>query len=221
MTLTILALGCLLGGCERHNEPAPAGESKQPAATGTIVAVGDSLTAGYGVAEAEAYPPLLEQKLRAAGYNWRVVNAGISGETSSGTLSRINWVLKLKPDIVILETGANDGLRGIDPRLTGKNLDETVRILKENRVTVVLAGMRMVSNLGRDYTAAFAAIYPATAKKHHLALIPFFLAGVAGEPSLNQADGLHPTAEGYRIVTATVYPYLVRAVTEKQARRQR
>jgi acyl-CoA thioesterase-1 len=222
MTIMIIALGCLLDGCERHGMPEPAAESKQPASAGTIVAVGDSLTAGYGVAEADAYPPRLEQRLRAAGYNWRVVNAGISGETSSGALSRVKWVLKLKPDIVILETGANDGLRGIDPRLTEKNLDETVRILQENRVTVVLAGMRMVSNLGRDYTEAFAAIYPAVAKKHHLLLIPFFLAGAAGEPSLNQADGLHPTAEGYRIVTAMVYPYVVRAVTEKQqARRQR
>jgi acyl-CoA thioesterase-1 len=222
LTVSTIALGCLLGGCERHSEPAPAAEKEQPAYAGTIVAVGDSLTAGYGVAEEDAYPPRLERLLRTAGYNWRVVNAGISGETSSGTLSRVNWVLKLKPDIVILETGANDGLRGIDPRLTGKNLDETVRILKENQVTVVLAGMRMVSNLGRDYTEAFAAIYPAVAKKHHLLLIPFFLAGVAGEPSLNQADGLHPTAEGYRIVTATVYPYVVRAVAENQKpRRQR
>jgi acyl-CoA thioesterase I len=221
LTVTIIALGCLLGGCERHSEPAPAAERAQPVFAGTIVAVGDSLTAGYGVDEADAYPPRLEQQLRAAGYNWRVVNAGISGETSSGTLSRVNWVLKLKPDIVILETGANDGLRGIDPRLTGKNLDEAIRILKENRVTVVLAGMRMVSNLGRDYTENFAAIYPAVAKKHNLVLIPFFLAGVAGEPSLNQADGVHPTAEGYRVVTATVYPYVVRALAEKQkARRQ-
>lgn len=220
-TITIIALGCLFGGCERHSEPAPAAEREQPAYAGTIVAVGDSLTAGYGVAEEDAYPPRLEQQLRAAGYNWRVVNAGISGETSSGALSRVNWVLKLKPDIVILETGANDGLRGVDPRRTGKNLDEMVRILKENQVTVVLVGMRMVSNLGRDYTEAFAAIYPTVANKHHLLLIPFFLAGVAGEPSLNQADGLHPTAEGYRIVTATVYPYVVRVVAEKQkARRQ-
>jgi acyl-CoA thioesterase-1 len=222
LTVIIIVLGCLLGGCKRQSETAPVSAKGPPAYAGTIVAVGDSLTAGYGVAEAEAYPPRLEQQLRDAGCNWRVINAGISGETSSGTLSRIGWVLKLRPDIVILETGANDGLRGIDPRLTRKNLDETVRILKENQVIVVLAGMRMVSNLGRDYTDAFAAIYPAVAKRHSLMLIPFFLSGVAGEPSLNQADGVHPNAEGYRIVTVTLYPYALRAVAEKQrTRRQR
>ncbi|HTP65091.1 MAG TPA: arylesterase, partial [Geobacteraceae bacterium] len=106
----------------------------------------------------------------------------------------------------------NDGLRGIDPQVTRKNIEETVRILKENRVTVVLAGMRMVSNLGRDYTGAFAAIYPAVALKFDLILIPFFLQGVAGEPSLNQGDGIHPLAGGYRIVTETVYPYVLQAV---------
>ena len=211
-TAAVAALGLLLSSCGRQNEPVASGKPVQPAFAGTIVAVGDSLTAGYGVKETDAYPARLENKLRAEGYRWRVVNAGISGETSSGVRSRLAWVLKLKPDIVILETGANDGLRGIDPQVTRKNIEETVRILKENRVAVVLAGMRMVSNLGRDYTGAFAAIYPAVARKFDLILIPFFLQGVAGEPSLNQGDGIHPLAEGYRIVTETVYPYVLQAV---------
>lgn len=209
-TALAVALGCLLSGCEKQASQAPAITPMQPASyAGTIVAVGDSLTAGFGLNEADAYPARLEKKLQEAGYRWQVVNAGISGETSSGTLSRVNWILKLKPDIVILETGANDGLRGIDPQLTKKNIAETVRILKENRVTVILAGMRMVTSMGRDYTEKFAAIYPAVAKKHDLILIPFFLHGVAGNSALNQGDGIHPVAEGYRIITEMIYPYVL------------
>jgi acyl-CoA thioesterase-1 len=191
-------------------------QSEASRSSGTIVAVGDSLTAGLGVNEEDAYPAQLEKKLRAAGYDWKVVNAGISGETSSGTLSRINWVMKLKPDIVILETGANDGLRGIDPRLTRKNIDETIRILKQKNVTVVLAGMMMVRNLGREFTQDFADIYPSLAKKHGLILVPFFLQGVAGNPSLNQPDGIHPTAAGYRIITNTIYPFARKAIDKNK-----
>ena len=211
MLFTALAVAMVLAisSCGRKKEPMPAEKRDQKIYEGTIVAVGDSLTAGYGVKETEAYPARLENKLQAGGYRWRVVNAGISGETSSGALSRLDWVLKLKPDIVILETGANDGLRGIDPQVTRKNIEETVRILREHRVTVILAGMRMVANLGRDYTASFAAIYPAVARKFNLTLIPFFLQGVAGDPSLNQSDGIHPVAEGYRTITDNIYTYVV------------
>jgi len=208
----VFTLLCFFAGFDGNAEAAPATQQDQPAYEGTIAAVGDSLTAGLGVNEEEAYPARLERKLREAGHRWRVINAGISGETSSGVLSRVAWVLKLKPDIVILETGANDGLRGIDPKVTQRNIDETVRILKENKVIVVLAGMRMVSNLGREYTAAFASIYPAVARKHGLVLVPFFLKGVAGDPALNQADGIHPTGEGYRIAAETVYPYVLQAI---------
>lgn len=212
----MLVLLMLFVGCEKEKTPVQAAQQQPLSYEGTIVAVGDSLTAGQGVNEEDAYPAQLEGKLKQAGYNWRVVNAGISGETSSGTLSRVKWILKLKPEIVILETGANDGLRGIDPNLTKKNIDETIRILKENKVTVVLAGMRMVTNLGRDYTSAFAAMYPALARKHDLILIPFFLAGVAGVPSLNQADGIHPTAEGYRIITEKMYPSVRQAIERRK-----
>jgi len=205
----VLALCWLLIGSVLQSEAAPL---SQPRSKGTIVAVGDSLTAGLGVNEEEAYPARLEKKLRAAGYDWKVVNAGISGETSSGTLSRINWVMKLRPDIVILETGANDGLRGIDPAVTRKNIDETIRILKQQNVTVVLAGMRMVRNLGKEFTKGFADLYPFLARKHGLILVPFFLQGVAGDPSLNQPDGIHPTAEGYRIITENIYPFAQKAI---------
>ncbi len=209
---TILILLLLLLGCKRQNETALAIQHEQAVYDGTIVAVGDSLTAGLGVNEEDAYPAQLERKLRAAGYRWRVINTGIGGETSSGTLSRVHWVLKLKPDIVILETGANDGLRGINPQVTRKNLDETIRILKENNVVVVLAGMRMLTNLGRRFTDEFYSNYPAVSAKYDIVLIPFFLVGVAGDPALNQSDGIHPTAEGYRIVTGTVYPYVLKAI---------
>ncbi len=220
-SLFLITLACIHAGYgyERSEGATSSTAPEERTYDGTIVAVGDSLTAGLGVDPNEAYPSRLEQKLREAGYRWRVVNAGISGETSSGTLSRINWVLKLKPDIVILETGANDGLRGIDPALTRKNIDRTVETLLKAGVIVVLAGMRMVPNLGPDYVRAFSEIYPAAARKYGLILIPFFLDGVAGVPALNQADGIHPTAQGYRIVTDRVYPYLRRAINARRSRR--
>ena len=218
LTGCLLVLVCMLAGCEQRKEPARKETPQLPVFTGTVVCVGDSLTAGLGVNEEKAYPAQLEHKLRSAGLNWRVVNAGISGETSSGTLSRIDWVLKLKPDIVVLETGANDGLRGTDPAITRKNLDRIIQVLLKNDVIVVLAGMRMVANLGPDYTSAFAAVYPELANTYGLLLVPFFLEDVAGEPSLNQADGIHPNAEGYRIITNTIYPVVKQAIDRKGKR---
>lgn len=219
ITIFLAGIILILGGCEQKGKPAAA-PSPQPVYAGTIVAAGDSLTAGQGVSENNAYPAQLEKALKAAGYNWQVINAGISGETSSGMRERVNWVLKLKPDIVILETGANDGMRGIDPEVTRKNIDETVRILKEHNVVVVLAGMRMFTNLGRTYTNAFGALYPAVAKKHGLIFMPFFLEGVAGEPALNQGDGIHPIAEGYRIITGKIEPYVLQAIKEAERVKQ-
>jgi acyl-CoA thioesterase I len=222
MRKSVFTLGALipltvfaLAGCGQPGTPTPA-ESRHDF-VGTIAAVGDSLTAGMGVAEAEAYPAQLQRKLNANGFHYKVVNAGVSGETSSGALSRIKWVLKLKPDVVILETGANDGLRGIDPELTGHNLRAMVAALKAHGVTVVLAGMRMVRNLGAEYGSEFAEQYPVVASEQHLILIPFFLAGVAGEPLLNQDDGIHPTARGHAIIAANVYPHAVEAIRQKQA----
>ena len=195
---------------ERSVEPS----KNEPASyEGTIVAVGDSLTAGLGVAEDKAYPARLAVMLNADGQNYRVVNAGVSGETSSGALSRIQWVISsLNPDIVVLETGANDGLRGIDPRLLESNLDQIVTILKQADIQVVLAGMRMLPNLGPDYIEAFTTIYPKLAKKHDLIFMPFFLDGVAGMPEYNQADKIHPTAEGYGRIVKNLYPYVLKAI---------
>jgi len=216
-----LALG--LGACsepETPPAPAPKAAPSAPETLGTIVAVGDSLTAGYGLEEHEAYPAQLARMLAAAGLPYRVVNAGISGETSSGVLSRIEWVLaSLKPDIVILATGANDGLRGVDPALTRENLRRSVQVLKADGVVVVLAGMQMVRNMGRQYTAAFAEIFAQVAADEEVLLVPFLLAGVAGEAHLNQADGIHPTAAGYAVVAETVLPYVRQAVAVLQTQK--
>lgn len=182
----------------------------------TIVAVGDSLTAGYNLDESESYPALLQQKLHAAGYDYQVVNAGVSAETSSGTLSRIEWILTLQPDIVILETGANDGLRGIDPELLEQNLREILKILTEKEITVVLAGMKMVWNLGPAYVIRFNSIYPALAKEFDTVFMPFFLKGVAMKPQLNLGDGLHPNAIGYAAIAENIFPYVVEAIAKEQ-----
>ena len=216
MAIMVMSMLGLLGGCDGGSAAGSSGREEQKGFDGTIIALGDSLTAGYGVKEKESYPARLERRLHEAGYRWRVINAGISGERSGETLSRINRVLELRPDIVILEIGVNDGFQGIDPRLIEKNIEETVRVLKEKNVTVILAGMRMLANQGHDYEEAFAAIYPVIARKQGLILVPFFLEGVAGDPSLNKGDGIHPVAKGYRIVTETVYPYLLQAIARKK-----
>ena len=216
--VVMVALCFVLGGCRKDKQPATGPATPPPVLGGTVVAVGDSLTAGYGLAEPAAYPAQLGKKLNAAGYRWRVVNAGISGETSSGTLSRVDWILKLHPDVVVLETGANDGLRGIDSQVMRSNLDRIVTALQGKGVVVVLAGMRMLKSMGPQYVTRFGAVFPEVAKKHDLILIPFFLSNVAGEASLNQQDGIHPTERGYGIVTETVYPYVVRAIEKKKGK---
>ena len=192
-----------------------------PADEGLIVALGDSLTAGQGVAERDAWPAQLERRLRAAGMRWKVVNAGISGETSSGARARLEWVLGLKPDILVLETGANDGMRGIPPQVLMANLDAMLTILGQRRVVTVLAGMQMLRNLGPAYTTAFARVYPELAQKHGAILIPFILEGVAADPALNQPDGIHPTPAGYQIVTDVVYPRVLDAIARVRAVRPR
>lgn len=209
-----------LMGCRNESTPEAAGQKEidyKNSYIGTIVAVGDSLTAGFGVDESEAYPALLEKKLFLDGYYFKVVNAGISGETSSGALSRIQWVVSsLNPDIIILETGANDGLRGIDPDVLRRNLDEIVTALKRNNVEVVLAGMKMLPNLGPAYITHFAKIYPEVARKHKILLIPFFLESVAGDTRFNQPDGIHPNQDGYRRIVDYIYPYVLEAVKKYQ-----
>lgn len=174
----------------------------------TIVAFGDSLTAGLGVSPEASYPAQLQRRLEDAGYRYRVLNAGVSGDTSAGGVRRLEWVLKSHPRIVIIEFGGNDGLRGLDVRHTRANLDQMVtRFLREG-VMVILAGMQLPPNYGKDYTTEFARLYGELARRHHVTLMPFFLEGVAARPALNQADGIHPTEAGYRIITGTVMKYL-------------
>jgi acyl-CoA thioesterase-1 len=218
----ILALACMFMAC---NSDHPAYETGRPATgpatayEGTIVALGDSLSAGHGVDEDEAYPVLLARKLAAEGYPFEVVNAGVSGETSSGVRERIQWVLSsLKPDIVILETGANDGLRGQDPGLLKKNLEELLAQLKARKIVVVLAGMRMPPNLGIAYTQAFGSVYPQVAEAHDVIFMPFFLESVAGRPRFNQADKLHPNARGYERIVEDLYPYVLKAIKRYRAK---
>ena len=207
----LVAIGC-------SEDPSPASPQAQlekkieKKYSGTIVAVGDSLTEGLGVEEEFAYPAVLEKKLQQQGYHYQVVNAGISGETSSGTLSRLKWVLTLKPDIVILVIGANDGFRGIDPGLIKSNIAAILKSLKENNVIVVLAGMQIVQNLGQDYTTTFKQIYPEVARSEDIIFMPFFLEGVAADRRLNQADGIHPTAEGYQVIVDNITPYVIEAI---------
>ena len=173
-----------------------------------IVAFGDSLTAGLGVPPDQSYPAHLQRRLDAAGYVYRVVNAGVSGETTAGGVRRVSWALNGKPVIVILELGGNDGLRGLSLKETKANLERIIQQLQQASVTVVLAGMKLPPNYGQDYTGGFEALYQALAKQYRLTLIPFFLDGVAGSSSLNQADGIHPTGEGYRLIVEKVFPTL-------------
>jgi acyl-CoA thioesterase I len=180
-----------------------------------IVAFGNSLTAGLGVAAEDSYPSQLQRRLDQDGFQYRVINAGVSGDTTAGGLRRISWVLKSQPHIVILELGANDGLRGLSLRETKANLERIIQQCQSASVTVVLAGMKLPPNYGAEYTNGFESIYAALASQYHLVLIPFFLDGVAGSTSLNQADGIHPTGDGYRIIVdkvlGTVRPLLDRA----------
>ncbi|HEX2440873.1 MAG TPA: arylesterase [Methylomirabilota bacterium] len=173
-----------------------------------IVALGDSLTAGLGVAADEAYPVLLEARLRQAGFAYRMVNAGVSGDTSAGGLRRLDWVLRAKPEIVLLALGANDGLRGLPVRALRDNLTAIVTRLRETNVRVLLIGMRLPPNYGDRYADEFAEAFRMVARRTSVAFLPFLLEGVAGVPALNQADGIHPNAAGQRRVAEHVWTAL-------------
>jgi len=171
-----------------------------------IVVLGDSLTAGLGLPADEAFPAKLERALKAKGLAIEVINAGVSGDTAAGGLARLDWSVPEGTDAVILELGANDMLRGIDPKLTRQALEEIVRRLAARGVPVLLVGMRAAANLGNDYRRAFEALYSDLAGRYDLLLYPFFLDGVAGEAGLNQSDGLHPTAAGVDAIVARILP---------------
>ena len=171
------------------------------------------MTAGLGVQTDESYPAQLQRRLDGLGYAYRVINAGVSGDTTAGGLRRVSWILNNKPALVILELGANDGLRGLSIDQTMHNLREIIQRLREAGVAIVLAGMKLPPNYGHDYSTRFEAIYPSLAKEYHLPLIPFFLQGVGGSPSLNQADGIHPTQKGYELVVEQVLKALIPLLT--------
>ncbi len=181
----------------------------------TIVAFGNSLTAGLGVPAEQSYPARLENKLKAENFDYQVINAGVSGETTAGGLRRVSWILKNKPDIVILELGANDGLRGLSLQEMEKNLAKIIQQLLDREVSVILAGMKIPPNYGAQYTNAFEAVYPRLAKRFKIDLIPFFLEGVAAKPALNQADGIHPTAQGYAVITEEIWPMVKNVIVKR------
>jgi acyl-CoA thioesterase-1 len=178
----------------------------------TIIFFGDSLTAGYGLADpaTEAYPALIQEKIDAAGLPWRTVNAGLSGETTSGGLRRVDWILRQPVDIFVLALGANDGLRGIDPDVSRTNLQKIVdRVRSKNpKVKVVLAGMQMPPAMGQEFSREFERMFPEVAEKNDAALVPFLLAGVGGRIDLNQPDRIQPTAKGHTMIAENVWKVL-------------
>ena len=171
-----------------------------------LVVLGDSLTAGYGLPQEAAFPAVLERALKAKGYRVEIANAGVSGDTSSGGLDRLDWSVPDGTDGVIVELGANDMLRGLDPAVPRRAIGAIVERLKARNIPVMLAGMYASRNLGPDYVQKFDSLYPDIAKRHDLVLYPFFLDGVAGERSLNLPDGLHPTAKGVEIIVGRILP---------------
>ncbi|MDN5211979.1 arylesterase [Fulvivirgaceae bacterium BMA12] len=201
------------GGHEEKKEIAKPLENNATQTSSTekiILFFGNSLTAGYGLEMDKAFPALIQAKVDTLGLNYKVVNAGLSGETTASGNTRIDWVLNQKVDIFILELGGNDGLRGISIEETRKNLQQMIDKIqaKYQDCQIVLAGMQIPPNMGQDYTAAFRAVFPELAEKNEIMLIPFLLANVGGEPELNQPDGIHPNEEGHKIVAENVWKIL-------------
>ncbi len=184
----------------------------------TVVVLGDSLVAGFGLEPGEAFPEQLSALLKARGIELRLVNAGVSGDTTAGGLARLDWSVQNGTDAVIVELGANDALRGISPARTMKNLETIILKLEERNIKVLLVGMKSPPNMGQKYVDSFDAIYPKLAEKHDLLFYPFFLEGVAANPDLNQNDGIHPTAEGILLIADQFLPIaikLIRSLDEK------
>ena len=196
-SLVVLCCLALVPGALRAGDPR------------TVVFFGDSLTAGYGLDDpaTESYPAQVQQKITAAGLPWRVVNAGLSGETTAGGLRRVDWILRQPVDVFVLALGGNDGLRGIEPAVSAASLQGIIDRVRAKypAARIILAGMQVPPTMGEDYAKAYAAVFPALAEKNHVVLIPFLLADVGGHAGLNQPDGIHPTAEGAAKVADTVW----------------
>ncbi len=206
-TNIIILLACGGGTTETTDKVSTKDTVTQSTPKKTIVFYGNSLTAGYGIDPSEAFPNLIQKKIDSLKLPYKVVNAGVSGETSSGGNARIDWILRQPVDVFVLELGANDGLRGIPLAETKKNLQSIINAVKSKypSVKIIIAGMMMPPNMGQAYTSEFRGIYPALSKENSLPLIPFILEGVGGESNLNQSDGIHPTAEGHKIVAETIW----------------
>ncbi|HPG88207.1 MAG TPA: arylesterase [Hyphomicrobium sp.] len=196
------------------NAPLKADPSPTPL---TIVAFGDSLTAGYMLQPNQSFPAQLQMALEAKGHKIQIVNAGVSGDTTAGGLDRLAWTLQPLPDAVILELGANDALRGSDPAKARANLDQMLTTLKSRNIPVLLAGMKAPSNWGADYVKSFDSIFPDLSAKHDVGLYPFFMDGVALNAKLTQADGLHPTADGVAEIVKRILPDVEALVQKAQA----
>jgi len=215
-SIIIAALIIILSGCTDYKKPVESDQNNTAKETATvtkkktIVFYGNSLTAGYGVSPSEAFPAIIQKKIDSLGFPYNVINAGVSGETSSGGKTRIDWILREPIDIFILELGANDGLRGTPLSETKKNLQDIIDKVKAKYpdTKLVFAGMEIPPNMGQAYTTEFRNIYIDLAAKNKMTLIPFLLEGVGGEQELNQADGIHPTAEGHLIVAENVWKQL-------------
>lgn len=204
---------------ETQTQSTPTTETQTPVKTSnkTLVFFGDSLTAGYGLDDVDdAFPGRIQQKIDSLALDYTVVNSGISGETTAGGKNRIDWVLNQEPSIFVLALGANDGLRGVPLNETKQNLQAIIDAVHQKYLStkIVLAGMQLPPNMGPDYTSQFQALFPAIAKKNNIELIPFLLEDVGGIPSLNQADGIHPTEEGHQIMANTVWEILAPLVTK-------
>lgn len=179
-----------------------------------VLALGDSLTAGYGLPPDESFPVQLESALRRVGVMAQVVNGGVSGDTSAGGAARVNWLLADQPDLVIVELGANDGLRGLDPAVTRENLERIITSVRGAGAHVLLTGMKAPPNMGQEYTQRFEAVFVDLAQQYGTAFYPFFLEGVAAKPALNQLDGIHPNADGVAIIVENMLPAVMAALAE-------
>jgi acyl-CoA thioesterase-1 len=207
------------GGGRPSDAPADSGAVSRRTERGRVLFVGTSLTAGLGLDPSESFPAVVAAKIDSAGLPFEVVNAGVSGETSAGALRRIDWLLREPVDVVVLETGANDGLRGVPVATVRANIQAIVDRVKAARpeARMLLVQMEALPNLGPQYTGAFRAVYPELARANGLTLVPFLLEGVAGRASMNQGDGIHPTAEGARVAAATVWASLEPVLEERAA----
>lgn len=209
----VLCLSVLLAGCggssDAPTEPTPTATLEPTVYQRSILALGDSLTEGYGLKKEKSYPRQLQEFLDEKGYQYKVINSGVSGETTTGLLQRLDWVLGQDPDLIILTIGANDAIRGINLDITRQNLESIIQTIQAKDIDMIFSGMQIYENLGPEYVTTFQNLYTEMAQKYELNFIPFFLEGVAGDPVLNITDQIHPNAEGYKIIVEqNIWPVL-------------